>query len=396
MALNIPNVNPAINTLLGGVDTGSSMFARMMQPIIAREKLKQQQQESAEFNPLRKQIMQQQLLGLQHGNDPTYDLKKFQALMNGTMPSGDQLLQNSAGNQTGSPNANSNPTVDALKQNPLLRGFFKKQFGFDPLNEDSLHGPARDALDLEKLKNEVGENSDVYKNAKSSFDAQLQAKQDLRDIRARTKAGLKPGEKEFFDEKTGAPLGKEIPLTATERQSEEGNILFNELYPYVYKGASPFSGEGSIKRLQQAAANYKTDPKARQLFDDYQLAEKMLGATVVNEASTLKAGRQNRTYSMLKESLEAQDIPRIVKKLIKEYEIPASSQLRAAMRYQKALSDARKKARKGTPATQRLYYDPEKQSEHEAAKEEVMQPKDAKVINGVTYYPDGQGGWEHD
>jgi len=219
---------------------------------------------------------------------------------------------------------------------------------------------------LAKLKKEVGENSEVYQNAKNAYDAQLDAKKDLRDLRARTKQGLKPGEKEFFDEQTGEPLGKEIPLTSAERQSEEGNILFNELYPYVYKGAAPFSGEGSIRRLEQAAANYKKDPKARKLFDDFLLAEKMLAATTVNEASTLKAGRTNRTYNMLKESLDAQDVPKTIKKLIKQYGLPASAQLKASMNYQKALSEARQKARKGTPATQKLFYNPEMQAQHEA------------------------------
>ncbi len=268
----------------------------------------------------------------------------------------------------------------------------------NPFYEDKnnvLHGPARDAADLVKLKKERGENSEEYQTAKAISDAKIAANKDLRDLRARTKAGLKPGEKEFFDATTGEPLGKEIPLTATERASEEGNILFNEFYPVVYKGAAPFSGEGSIRRLEQAAANYKTDPKARKLFDDFLLSDKALAATVINEASTLKAGKQNRTYGILKESLEAQDIPKVVKKLIKEYQIPASAQLKAAMRYQKLLSDARIKARKGTPATQKLFYNPEMQAQHEKQQNEGLS-KETKVINGVTYYADGQGGWEHD
>ncbi len=291
--------------------------------------------------------------------------------------------------------------MEAIKKSPILRGWFKKNYGIDPgaptaqtpeektlesiklhqqnrlfdiehptNKEAALSGPARDAASLAKLKKDAGENSEVYQNAKAQYDAQIDAKKDLRDIRARTKAGLKPGEKEFFDPQTGAPLGKEIPLTAKEREAEEGNILFNEFFPYVYKGGSPFSGEGSIGRLEQAAAHYKTDPKAAQLFDDLLLSDKMLAATTVNEASTLKAGRTNRTYGMLKESLESQDIPKLIKKLIKEYKIPASAQLKASMRYQEILSNGRKKARKGTPATQKLYYDPELQAKNEAEKEE--------------------------
>ena len=40
------------------------------------------------------------------------------------------------------------------------------------------------------------------------------------------------------------------------------------------------------------------------------------------------------------------------------------------MRYQKLLSDARKKARKGTPATQKLYYNSEMQAQQDARNEE--------------------------
>ena len=417
MALNIPNTDLPGNSFLKGIDTGSTMFSRLMQPVLEREKQKQQAEQFAQELALKKQqearlgansgltskILQQQLLKLQHSNDPNYEIQQLQHMIESLNGVGRQQGQGSpqapgmqqpipsqeegeglgmfttegmqeAQQQTQLPQQQTPKSalqggidMDAIKNNPILRGYFKKHFGVDPAagEHNVLHGPARDAADLAKLKKEVGENSEVYQNAKNAYDAQLDAKKDLRDLRARTKQGLKPGEKEFFDEQTGEPLGKEIPLTSAERQSEEGNILFNELYPYVYKGAAPFSGEGSIRRLEQAAANYKKDPKARKLFDDFLLAEKMLAATTVNEASTLKAGRTNRTYNMLKESLDAQDVPKTIKKLIKQYGLPASAQLKASMNYQKALSEARQKARKGTPATQKLFYNPEMQAQHE-------------------------------
>jgi hypothetical protein len=430
MATGIPLPGNMIDTLMNGVKTGSNMYTGIMNPILHREQQKQLDEHFKQELELKKQaaaragansglhrqILQQQLLGLTHKNDPMYELNQFKALqeqlvkdqgiahnaesqpipaqesgqgMGMFSPEGLQQAQQEP-TQASVPNV-SNANFDALKQNPLLRGFFKHKFGFDPLGGESnvLHGPARDAADLAKLKKEAGENSEVYQNAKAQYDAQLDAKKDLRDIRARTQAGLKSGEKEFFDSNTGAPLGKEIPLTAKERESEEGNILFNELYPYVYKGASPFSGEGSISRLQNAAANYKNDPQARKLFDDFLLSEKMLAATTVNEASTLKSGHTNQTYKMLKESLDAQDVPKKIKSLIKQFEIPASASLKASMRYQQILSDARKKARRGTPATQKLFYNPELQAQHDAqslsnenapaAKEEV------KAINGKSY-----------
>lgn len=347
-------------------------------------------------------------------NDPTVtqqedkpqQLESFiqQALSQNNAPSGSipQMNEQAVSPYEAAQSGQGGLDMETIKNSPILRGWFKKKFGFDPgaptpqtpeekLNnqirlhqenrafdiahptaakETALHGEARDAADLERLKKEAGENSEVYQNAKAQYDAKLDAKKDLRDLRARTKAGLKVGEKEFFDQETGEPLGKEIPLTEKERDAEQGNTLFNELYPHVYKGAAPFSGEGSIGRLEQAAANYKTNPQAQQLFDDFLLAEKMLAATTVNEAATLKAGKTNRTYGMLKESLEAQDVPEKIKSLIKQFQIPASAQLKAAMRYQKLLSDARIKAKKSTPATQRLYYNPELQAKHEAEQEE--------------------------
>jgi hypothetical protein len=100
------------------------------------------------------------------------------------------------------------------------------------------------------------------------------------------------------------------------------------------------------------------------------LAEKMLAATTVNEASTLNAGRTNQTYKMLKESLDSQDVPNLIKKLIKQYQLPASASLKAGMRYQEALSKARSKAKKGTPATAKHFYNPERQAQYEQHKAE--------------------------
>ncbi len=124
------------------------------------------------------------------------------------------------------------------------------------------------------------------------------------------------------------------------------------------------------------------------MFDDFLLSEKALAATVVNEASTLKAGRTNQTYRMLKESLDSQDVPNVIKKLIKQYQIPASASLKASMRYQELLSKARQKARKGTSATQKLFYNPEMQAQYEAQQNEgstSTKPSETKTINGVKY-----------
>ncbi len=444
----IPLPGNMIDSLLNGVRTGSAMYSGIMNPILNRENQQvtrdrnkelaqqfgitnqRQAEQFAQEMALRKQAesrmgantgLQRELLNQKINNlkNPMAALKQkldyisqLEAKQNvgnlqqpinqdqnmmGLNNNGEQALHQGQGmmaNQSPLPQENTHKMLNGVDLEDIKRGLTLQALGIKN-NDHVLHGAARDASDLERLKNQVGEGSPVYQNAKAQYEAQLDAKKDLRDLRARTKSGLKAGEKEFFDEKTGEPLGKEIPLTAKERESEEGNILFNELYPIVYKGAFPFSGEGSITRLEKAAQNYKTDPKARKLFDDFLLSEKTMAATTVNEASTLKSGHTNQTYNRLKESLEVQDIPKLVKKFIKEYKIPPEASLKAAMRYQKALSDARKKARSGTPATQKLFYNPELQNKYDSEKD-MGSSMGAKVINGVTYYPDGQGGWEHD
>ena len=45
MALNIPNTDLPGNSFLKGIDTGSTMFSRLMQPVLEREKQKQQQEQ---------------------------------------------------------------------------------------------------------------------------------------------------------------------------------------------------------------------------------------------------------------------------------------------------------------------------------------------------------------
>ncbi len=482
MAVNIPNTVD-IGTAFGqGLNSGGDLFTKIMNPKLKREELKQNWQKHLDdialrreaaaragaLNPLRKQLLEQQILALKDKNDPESTLRKFnmiQQMMGGDgegqstqnqqypeMPqmfAGQGAFPDGVINQ-GNIDLNNRPQVpnpetggtssvysmsmgtpygevliprvtddgrilsepDAIenfkktgkhlgiygspdsateaaqkiheqqaqslgnkRNNGLSKADFdeiKRQWLYHALGakaptqkNNSYQGEAKNSIDLQRLKKEYGENSPEYQTAKEEHDAKISAKKDLSDLRARTKAGLKPGEKEFFDPESGEPLGKEIPYTAKERESEEGNALFNELYPIVYKGAAPFSGEGSIERLEKAARNYKTSPEARKAIDDLLLSDKMMAATTVNEASTLKAGRTNQTYKTLKESLEAQDIPKVIKRLVKEFQIPASAQLKASMRYQKALSDARNKAKKSTPATQKFYYNPESQSQHE-------------------------------
>ncbi len=93
MALNIPNTDLPGNSFLKGVDTGSTMFSRLMQPVLEREKQKQQAEQFAQELALRKQaearmgansglnrqILEQNLLKLKHSNDPQWAMQQLQS-----------------------------------------------------------------------------------------------------------------------------------------------------------------------------------------------------------------------------------------------------------------------------------------------------------------------------
>lgn len=132
---------------------------------------------------LNRAILQQQLLRLQHSNDPMYEFNQFKNLM-GMMGGGGQGAS-TGGGQLPMPNqevgegmgafspegleaAKSMPTpqntpqsggldMEMIKNNPLLRGYFKSKFGFDPFAESPEQKRAlefQQKVDLENLKTE--------------------------------------------------------------------------------------------------------------------------------------------------------------------------------------------------------------------------------------------------
>jgi hypothetical protein len=113
----------------------------------------------------------------------------------------------------------------------------------------------------------------------------------------------------------------------------------------------------------------------------------MLAATTVNEAATLGTRNTNQIYNSLKDSLEAQDIPKVIARLTKEYNLPASAQLQASLRYQKILSEARVKSKSSVPATRKLYYDPAKQAQHDQQQDSA--PVQIASGNNKSALPDG-------
>ncbi len=201
MAINVPMPELPGTAFLKGIDTGSSMFTRLMQPILQREQQKQLDEHfkkefglkqaassrAAALQPLQRQMLEQQLLGLKHKNDPMYEINQWKALqdmiMGGGQPGGQggqempqspmptkemgeglgmfspegmgqsQQAQQQApqGGQMGGIN------LEALRQNPMLRGFFKHKFGVDPLAPmaQTPEDKQAAALDLFKQKEQI-------------------------------------------------------------------------------------------------------------------------------------------------------------------------------------------------------------------------------------------------
>lgn len=386
MPLNIPNTNAPGVGFLQGIGTGSNMFANLMNPIISRERMAQQKKLAEAYNAQQaKQHMdniglQQQNFGLRQQADARaasmlpFQIQSYQDAHVKSDPNFQMNQLKKMYSEFGG--GDGKIDMDVIKNSPILRGYFKSNFGIDPAAEENrpLQGPARNAKDLERLRVSEGENSQVYRDAKNEHDANMQAKKDLSLVRDRTLSGLKSGERWINDPDSNERIGIEHNLTEKERNREIGRSFFNELYPVVYNGSSPFSGAGSIRKLEDAASKYNSDPAARKLFDDFLLSQKALTATTVNEAATLDSGKTNQTYRQLRESLGSSDIPPMINKLINQYKIPAEAQLKASIRFQKLINDAQNKANKMTPATRKLYFDPEK---HMNA-EESSQPKGAQ------------------
>lgn len=178
---------------------GFGVTDNLMRQLLERRQLKQREDQFKEELALKKQaqaragansdltraIMQEQLLGLKHKNDPNYEFNQFKALQdmitgNG-VPGG-----NASGNIIPAPQqemgeglgmfspeglvdaqqptqmtlpvqAQGSMNFDALRQNPMLRGFFKHKFGFDPLAAvpQTPEDKQATALDLFKQKEAI-------------------------------------------------------------------------------------------------------------------------------------------------------------------------------------------------------------------------------------------------
>lgn len=277
--------------------------------------------------------------------------------------------------------------MNAFLQTPMGRGLYHQVYGIDPLSHtDVLTGPAREAMDLERLKQQQGENSPVYQMAKANMEAKQQSRQDVSETRQARLGGLKPGERWIKDPESGQPIGKEIPLTSTERSEAKGRGFFNHAFDHISRGLAPLSGEGSIGKLADAASQYGQNPEATRIVDDYLLGQKLLTAGVIKEAATLASGKQKATYQQLRESLDSSDIPKIVSKVVKQFGLPPTAAMKADMRFKQVLNDATKAGERSVPAYSRNLFNPEsqkfeKESGEDDVSETVLMTKNGKMFN---------------
>ena len=190
------------------LNRGTNLFTQMMNRALEQKRLEEQKRQFGEnkawqreqwealapyraaqlqnlqatmnLNPYRQQLLQQQILAAKHANDPMYEFNQFRnlaSMMGGTpnqpmsqpmpnqemgegmgafSPAGLQDAQSIADSAQGGQQAGG-INLEMLKQNPMLRGFFKHKFGFDPLAEapQTAEEKQQAALDLFRKKQEI-------------------------------------------------------------------------------------------------------------------------------------------------------------------------------------------------------------------------------------------------
>lgn len=281
MTLNIPMPDLPGNSFLKGIDTGSTMFSRLMQPALEREKQKQLDQhflqklmaekEAAErsqafqsrFDPQKMAIMQQQLLGLKQRNDPMYEINQYKALEDMFKKRGgisNTMLTQELGEGLGvySPEGlqaapkqarNDGINLELLKAHPMLRGFAKKHLGFDPLAtipetpEQKHAGAINQAISIDEAKSNRKKLDEIEKTAQALL-PYLGKVNTIADILKRKPdlAGLT------------TPLANMLGMTKDE---DVGTFLSaaQALQAHMAKEMSSRGGYGVSKLVEQAKPN---------------------------------------------------------------------------------------------------------------------------------------------
>lgn len=193
MALNIPMPGMMGDALLKGFDTGSNFMNRILQGQLARDQQKQadehfkqqialQKQQLAQSganSALQRQILEQKLKGMKFdeamqamfmgGNPgatnpmqqqaqqqaPSEEMGQGMGMFTPEGLSANQA-QAQAQNQQAAQSATGGMNLDMLKQNPMLRGWFKHHYGYDPLKEAPQTPEEKQAAALELFKQKEG------------------------------------------------------------------------------------------------------------------------------------------------------------------------------------------------------------------------------------------------
>jgi hypothetical protein len=173
MATRIPLPGDMGDSFLKGMESGGSLFQKIMAPRIAREQLQQQQQQflqnlalkkqamarAGANSDLQRQILQQNLIKMQHANDPMYEIQNLQNLQKMYESGGFGGIQNTSQMQSPTqemgegmgmfspeglqevqqqqqfqqPKTHGGMNLEMFRQFPPLRGWAKKHLGYDPL-----------------------------------------------------------------------------------------------------------------------------------------------------------------------------------------------------------------------------------------------------------------------
>lgn len=257
MATGIPLPGNMIDTLMKGLDTGSTLYSRAVQPIIEREKQKQLEQHfqeqlklskaaaarNASLMPYRLQelqdkhaaaqfernMMNQLMGGESGGGDMSGGMGG--AMGGGSMPAPEmpteeagqgqgmftpeglaQAQQALSAPQGGAPQSGAqagganSPLLHKLMQNPMMRGWFKHKFGYDPLAPTAQTPEDKQAMALDLFKqkegikqaNKVGSGETLTAPIKTKYQNVIggvtSARPILEKLIAETKKGNIPGQ----------------------------------------------------------------------------------------------------------------------------------------------------------------------------------------------------------
>ncbi len=207
--------------------------------------------------------------------------------------------------------------------------------------QGAYQGPAREAHDLERLRQEVGEDNPIYKTAVELSGLKRSTAESMNKQRERRSTGLPPGQDYIKDQK-GNNIAISRPFSEREKKEQSGRNFFNVVYPDILKATSYYSGEGSILRFNHDIEHYNTDKSAKKRIINYLAAIQLSPSTMVKENATVGGANTNQVYNRLMKSLVASDLPIDVERLETQFRLPRGAKLSAGLKFQEILNRATK------------------------------------------------------